>query len=356
MTFATITTPPQRLLAEAKWAFATRRVSRIDGAALRDDFAAAAPGDLILARVSEIGQHKGIQLVSGRRAALFPGDLVVMPVAARYATDQFEGTAEIDARGADMLAGGGCLGRMRARHERMRPATRVIPLGRIMTAAGAPMNLADYALPDAPAPAGLPVIAVLGTSMNSGKTLATARLGLGLRRAGRKVALVKGTGTAAFGDFNEYADTGAAYVGDFTDGGLATTYLAPVGRIRAATDRVLAEAGRRGCDVAVMEIADGLLQRETAALLADPEFSAGLAGIVFACGDPLAATGGAAELARNGLRPLALTGMVSCSPMASAEAEDATGLRVMTKEALADPAQAMRLLREATGAMRGAVA
>jgi len=356
MTFATVTTPPQTLLSQAKWAFVTRRVRRTDATALRDDFDAARPGDLILGRVSEIGQHKGIQLVSGRRSELFPGDLVIMPVAARYAPDQFEGIARIDPRGADMLAGGGCLGRLRARNARVRPATRVLPMGRVMTRTGKPVNVADYALPEGTAPACLPVIAVVGTAMNSGKTLATARLGYGLRQAGRRVALIKATGTGAFGDFNEYTDTGAHYVADFTDGGFATTYMEPPERIRDAAWRLLAEAGRRGCDVAVMEIADGLLQRETAALLADPAFTGGLSGLVFACGDPVAAAGGAAELARHGLVPLALTGMLSCSPMASAEAERATGMRVMTKEALADPAEAMRLLREAKGAGRKAVA
>ncbi|HBB82520.1 MAG TPA: DUF1611 domain-containing protein, partial [Sulfitobacter sp.] len=41
-----------------------------------------------------------------------------------------------------------------------------------------------------------------------------------------------------------------------------------------------------------------------------------------------------------GLVPDALTGLVSCSPMASAEAQAATGLTVLTKEDLSDPAEA----------------
>jgi len=347
MTLHAITTPVAKLLERAKWAFSTRRVETADAAGLDDDFAKVEAGDLILGRVLALGQHRGIQLASGRRSALFEGDLVAMPAAARYAPDQFEGTAGIDPEGADMLAGGGCLGRMRARNERVRPATRVLPLGRVTTVGGRPVNVADYALPAVHTSPALPVIAVLGTAMNAGKTLATARLGYGLRQAGRRVALIKATGTGAFGDYNEFADTGVALVGDFTDAGMATTYLQPHARIVEGIARLLAEAERRGCDVAVMEIADGLFQRETAALLADPAVAAGFAGVVFACGDPVAAAGGAAELRRLGIEPAALTGMLSCSPMASGEAEAATGLRVLTQGDLSDPAEAMRLLRNA---------
>ena len=116
------------------------------------------------------------------------------------------------------------------------------------------------------------MIGVVGTSMNSGKTLATAQLVLGLRRAGFRVGAIKITGTGAFGDFNEYADSGAHYVADFTDAGMVTTYREPLDRIKSATETLVAEAGARGCDIVVMEVADGLLQRETAAIIADPWF------------------------------------------------------------------------------------
>lgn len=59
--------------------------------------------------------------------------------------------------------------------------------------------------------------------------------------------------------------------------------------------------------------------------------------MVFACGDAVAAAGGVTELARYGLRPDALTGIVSCSPLASAEA--ATKVPVLRKGDLADPAE-----------------
>ena len=243
---------------------------------------------------------------------------------------------------------------MIARNERIKNATRLLPVGRLLDAVRHPVNLDRFALPATDAAQDIPVIFVLGTAMNSGKTLATAQLALGLRRAGYKVAAIKGTGTGAFGDFNEYADTGAHWVADFTDAGMVTTYREPLDRVKAGLDLLLGHAAARGCQIAVMEIADGLFQRETGALIADPWLRARQSGLIFACGDAVAAAGGVAELARHGLRPDALTGILSCSPMAVAEAETATGAPVLRKGDLADPAEANVFALRALGKDRQA--
>jgi hypothetical protein len=327
----------------AKWSFSTRRVDQTIATGLDADLAATRPGDLILGRIISISQHQRIQLPTGRPSSLYPGDLIVMPCGARYAPDQFEGHAKIDAEGCDMLAGGGCLGQMISRNERIKPPTRVQPLGRITNTRGVVMNVADFALPKAAGAATLPVIAVLGTAMNSGKTTAAVALSFGLTRAGWRVATIKATGTGAFGDYNDYVDTGAHMVADFTDAGMVTTYLEPLARIKSGIADLLWQAEVSGAEVVVMEVADGLFQRETAGLVADAEFRGGLAGVVFACGDALAASGGVTELARHNLRPVALTGIVSCSPMATIEAQAATGVEVMTRGQLLDPAEANRI-------------
>ncbi len=327
----------------AKWCFATRRIDQSLATGLTSDFAAVVPGDLILGRVVSIGHHRRIQLPSGRPATLYPGDLVVLPCAARYAPDQFEGLADIDPKGCDLLAGGGCVGRMTQRNERIKPPTRIQPLGRITGPDGMVLNTSAFGLAPSQRRGAIPVIGVIGTAMNSGKTTATAALAHGLTRAGWQVAAMKGTGTGAFGDFNAYTDAGAAYVADFTDAGMTTTYLEPMPRILAGIDTLVAEGATRGCELAVMELADGVFQRETAALLADPDARLRFAGFLFCCGDALAATGGVAQLAQKGIRPIALTGMLSCSPMAVAEAEAACGVKALTRDQLLDPAEANRL-------------
>ena len=332
------------LLSQAKWAFSTRRVPRDVAVRMVDSLDGAVSGDLVVGRVQHIGSHKRIQLAEGRASQLYPGDIVVLACGDRYAPDQFEGLAELDASGSDMLAGGGVLGRMRHRHARMSAPTRVAPLGLLADASGRAINLADHALDPADRPAALTVIGAVGASMNSGKTTAVASLAHGMTRAGYRVAALKATGTGAFGDFNAYVDTGARYVADFTDVGMASTYRQPLERIEAGLDTLLAHAGRAGCEVAIVELADGVFQRETAGLLKKTSIRDGFAGVIFAAPDALAAAGGHAALRAMGIEPAVMTGMVSCSPLGAAEAEAATGIRVITREMLCDPVEADAIL------------
>ncbi|MEL6265719.1 MAG: DUF1611 domain-containing protein [Pseudomonadota bacterium] len=342
------------LLAErAKWAFTTRRVERAAAVGLDRNVSRARAGDLVLARVERIGSHRRLQLASGRPSELYPGDLVVLACGARYAPDQFEGIATLDPAGADLLAGGGVLGTMRAANARMARPTRLTPVGLLRGRGGRVLRLADFALAPRPRPAGMTVIAGVGAAMNAGKTTAVACLANGLGRAGHGVAALKVTGTGAFGDYNAYLDAGAAHVADFVDAGMASTYREPRARIVAAMDTLLAHAAAAGCDIAVVELADGIFQRETAELLADPAVRARFDGVIYAARDGASAAGGVAVLRGHGIEPAVLTGLVAASPLGAAEATAATGIAVTGREALMDPAfagaLAARLGRDTAG-------
>ncbi|WP_265501647.1 hypothetical protein [Paracoccus beibuensis] len=105
-----MTTNAPTALAGAKWTFATRRVDTSVVAGLDTAFDKARAGDLILAQVERLGQHRRVQLTSGRPSLIYSGDMIVLACGARYAPDRFEGEAKIDASSADLLAGGGCIG------------------------------------------------------------------------------------------------------------------------------------------------------------------------------------------------------------------------------------------------------
>ena len=169
--------------------------------------------------------------------------------------------------------------------------------------------------------------------MNSGKTTAAASLAHGLIRAGYKTACIKATGTGAFGDFNRLEDGGAAVL-DFTDVGMASTYRAPISQIEDGFDTLVATAAAKGAEIAVVEIADGVFQKETRDILMSSRISARLDGVLFAAPDALGAYGAESVLATAGLTPFAISGMVSCSPLAAAEAAEATGLPILTREDL----------------------
>lgn len=332
-----------------KWSFTTRRVERHDAARISRALHLAESGDLVLAQVESIGSHGKLQLASGRPSELYPGDLVVVACGARYATDQFEGVAEIGPGGAELLAGGGVIGTLRLRHAAMKMPTRLRPLGLLLDHDNKVVNLARYAIKSARERRPSVVIGVVGSSMNAGKTTAVASLVYGLRRAGCKVAAIKATGTGAFGDFNAYEDAGAQTVLDFTDAGMVSTYLQPLPRLQAALNTLISSAAEAGAEIAVVEFADGVLQHETAALLAKPDVRAMFSGFLYAAQDSLSALGGCVALGRLDIVPVALTGLIARSPLSVAEAEQATGQVVMSREALRDPAQAgvlMNVMRQ----------
>jgi hypothetical protein len=215
----------------------------------------------------------------------------------------------------------------------MEEPTRLKPIGLLTGARGHVLNVADYALPTMTANDRVTVIGVFGASMNSGKTTAASSLAHGLVRAGYATAGVKATGTGAFGDFNSFEDGGAPAL-DFTDAGMATTYRMPLERIEAGFDTLVATAAARGAEVVVVEIADGVFQQETRAVLQSSRIRERLDGILFAAPDALSALGGAMVLNQLGLSPFAISGMVSCSPLAAAEAADVSGLPILTREDL----------------------
>ncbi len=327
--------------AAAKWSFAARRVERSKAVRLLSapsDLATVRAGDLVLAEVTKIGNHKRLQCADGRFSPLWPGDRIVVACADRYAVDQFHGHARIKGNSADLLAGGGVAGEIISRNDKVSRGTTLSILGRLADARGAAINVDRFALPpEAPGRSAL-VIGVLGTGMNAGKTAAAAGLINGFTRLGRRVAAIKATGTGSFGDLHEYEAAGAAQVLDFTDAGMASTYRQPLERVIAATDLLLAHAAC--CDVAVVELADGVSQVETAALLSRPDYVARLDGTILAAPDALAAQGALSWLDERGLEPMALSGLITRAPLAAEEAGTATGLQVMDRMVLADPATA----------------
>lgn len=341
-------------LHRAKWAFTTRHVRRKDVERLLPASAACEAGQLLLAEVMQLGQHDGVQLESGRRSQLYLGDRIVVCLGNRYAPDQFEGIAKIEnGQDCELLAGGGVAGVVRHRHGRMRSATGLRVLGVLGDADGSPINIARYALAlpepqlvDGPS---IPVVVVVGSSMNAGKTTACASLIHGLARNGLKVGAVKITGTGSFGDVQSYADAGAAEVLDFTDAGFASTYRVEPSLLERTAMRLIAELEARGCEAVVVEIADGLFQQETAALMASPTLRDALGQVVFAAADAMGAVAGVQRLRSLGWTVSAFTGLVTASPLAASEAEAILrsvdcAVPCFSRDDLRNPAGAARLL------------
>lgn len=329
---------PTPIVAAAKWAFTTRRVNKADVGGISKDFHFAQSGDLVIAEVVSIGSHKCTQLATGRNSTLYVGDKIVLCCGDRYAPDQFEGRGVIVSDVCDMLAGGGLIGKMNYKNEKISDPTQLRPIGLLTDSGGDIINIASYSIPNRSAPSDLTVIGVVGASMNAGKTTATVALAYGLKQAGYNVATIKATGTGAFGDFNAMIDAGIEHVADFTDAGMPSTYLQSADRVEQGMSSLLADAKANGADIAVVELADGIYQKETANLLENSELVKGIFdGFMYASGDAVSAVGGVKHLRNIGYEPVAVSGMVSLSPLAVKEAEAITGVSILKKQELECP-------------------
>ncbi|MGI9002449.1 MAG: DUF1611 domain-containing protein [Pseudonocardia sp.] len=336
-------------IARAKVAYSVRRVD-LDRPLRVVTGPGRAPrhGDLALAEIATIGQHEKLELTGSRRSSLYRGDEIVVAYGARYAPDQFEAELPDDLDECDLVAAGGCAARVRSQHSSMTDATRIRPIGLLATASGV-LNVADGALPAPPesitaGAATVPTILVAGTSMNAGKTTTVASLVHGLDRAGLRVGAGKITGTGAGGDRNSYDDAGAAEALDFTDLGFVTTYRMPVPRLARLAADMHDHLLARGVDAVVLEIADGVLQGETCELLAHPSVQQRVDGAVFAASDAAGALLGVSRMRACGQRVLAVSGLVTASPLALREAQTGLDVPVYDTADLCDPTLATNLL------------
>lgn len=333
-------------LERSKRAYTTRRVDLSLARKLVSRGLRPAPGDLLLAKVIRLGQHTGLQLAAGRRATLFPGDEILVCYGNRYAPDQFEALVPDHLGPCHLVASGGVAANARCWHSRMRRPTEIEPLGLVVDSDGNPLNVSAFRLPEEASIVGTQarVIAVVGTSMNSGKTTSAAHLIRGLAAAGFRVGAAKVTGTGASGDVHLLADAGASPVVDFTDFGFASTYRVPVIDLERMLREAISYLTHAGAEKIVIEIADGLYQEETAALLKSATFRRQISGIIFAASDAMGAASGMEWLEQRGLPVLAVTGCLTSSPLAMEEAARATALPVLGLQDLADAGHALALI------------
>jgi hypothetical protein len=306
-------------------------------------------GDLVLARVESLGHHTRLHLPDGRRRNLFVGDDVILAYADRYAPSQFEAAVPSRLDDCHLVAGGGIAALVTERHRHVRRPTRIRPLGLVANEEGEPLNVAGWALPppSAAARAGsVPTLAVVGTAMDSGKTTTAAFLARGLSACGIRVGYAKVTGTAAAGDPSLVADAGADPVLDFTDAGYASTYRIPTTALESVFVDLVAHLQGSGVGAILLEIADGLFQTETAALIARDAFRRFVDGVVFAAQDAMGAAAGVSRIREAGHRVFALAGRLEVAPLQVREACAVARLPFLRRRDLADPSTATKLLEE----------
>ena len=347
--------PPARLVvvtklsperrAAAKPTFTTRRVPAEAMLTILSGALRPRSGDLVLAVVERLGHHSRVELPSGRKARLMVGDEVIVAYADRYAPDQFEATIPRHLGVTELVASGGIASDVVSKSTAVRAATRIRPVGLLGDEDGRALNVADFALrPVEPVTDRPPVIAVVGTSMNSGKTTTITHLVQGLHRAGKRPGVTKVTGTGSGNDFWVQVDAGAHRMLDFTDAGFASTYRIPMHHLERIFVELVDHLAASDCGAILVEVADGIYQQETAQLIDSPAFRAVVDGVIFAAGEAMGAAKGVDHLRAMGLPVMAVSGRLTSSPLATREAALACALPTLTLDELHSPEHAMRIL------------
>jgi len=310
-----------------KFGFATHAVPRRAMSRLAPFAHAPQIGDLVAAEVLSIGKHTTLEDRTGVSVHIFPGDRLVGAFGNRYATDQYEGYVPTQVQEEfDLLSIGGVCGQVVSQHASMQPPTRLRMLGAVCDLQGHGLNLSQFRLQRRDAGSTCELILVVGASMNSGKTTTVGTLVRALSNAGMRVCATKVTGTAAGKDGRYFASCGATRVLDFTDVGYPSTYMLNLHELLDVYGTLIAHLQDYQPDYIVIEVADGIFQRETRMLLDSVRFRSRINHVFFAANDSLSAECGVRALSALNMPLRATSGMLTQSPLAVREAEEATGL------------------------------
>ena len=276
-------------------------------------------GVLVAVRVlNNKTRYNQLELTSGRMATVTQGDVVVGALGHRKALLGYSGHLPSALSVGDtiqLLNIGGVLGVCDSANPDVGPPFDCEVLGAVLhfpylgerigvpARAGARAFDADAQL----ATNEVPVVALAGTCMDSGKTAAACAIVGRLRHRGLHVAACKATGVSLRRDILAMEDAGAENTMIFSDLGIVTTTEK---NGPALTRALLSELAAGKPDVIVLELGDGLLGAYgVEAILSDASIRDAMTAVVLCANDPVAAWGGARILREQfGIEPAVVTG------------------------------------------------
>ena len=259
-------------------------------------------GVLIAVRVlNNKSRYNQLELTSGRMATVTMGDIVVGALGHRNALRGYSGHLPGALNPGDhvqLLNIGGVIGLCDSANPDVGAPFECEVLGTVLEfpylgeRIGVPARAGSETLDNEAVLKmnAVPVVALAGTCMDSGKTAAACAIVGRLRHLGLKVAACKATGVSLRRDILAMEDAGATDTMIFSDLGVVTT-TAQNGP--ALTRSLLTALSSKMPDVIVLELGDGLLGAYgVAAILADEQIREALTAVVLCANDPVSAWGG----------------------------------------------------------------
>lgn len=278
-------------------------------------------GDLVYGSIERIGQHGSLENSQGRIHSVHQGSTAVFVYGNRYAPDYYEGIIpEKSAKNADLLARSGVLGLVKTKSSKVIDPTKVKVLGYVCDENENVINTRRFPLVQAKRVEKkyprAKMILVVGTAMNSGKSAAAVACCWALNAMGYNVRASKVTGTASLKDILHMNDAGADPFADFSFLGYPSTYLLPDEEMLHIFNTLDLKYANNKENFWVVELADGIMQRETAMLLRSEEVRSRIHKLIFCAADAFGAIGGLEVLKKQfDLAPNAISGICSSSPL-----------------------------------------
>lgn len=295
-------------------------------------------GILVAVRVlNNKTRYNQLELTSGRMATVKQGDVVVGALGHRKALRGYSGHLPTSLQPGDLvqlLNIGGVLGLCDSANPDVGPPFECEVLGTVLhfpylgERIGVPARAGRQALNKDAAldTQGVPVIALAGTCMDSGKTAAACAIVGRLRHLGLNIAACKATGVALRRDILTMQDAGAGATMIFSDFGIVATTAA---NGPALTRTLLSSLASAKPDVIVLELGDGLLGAYgVEAILTDSAIRAALTAVVLCANDPVSAWGGAKILREQfGIEPAVVSGPATDNAVGVDQIRERMGLR-----------------------------
>jgi hypothetical protein len=300
-------------------------------------------GDVAVFEVISIGKHSQMQDHEKRNAAIYPGDHIMAAFGTRYATEQFEGYVPTQVMSEyHILGAGGTVGIIHSMHSKFANVgpTRLKLIGYAVDQKGNLLNTKKNKAVDMVPYRGVMqsftrVILSIGSSMDSGKTTTAAHLVRGLKKARMKTGFIKLTGTVYTKDRDLAYDNGADVVTDFGELGFPSTYMCSEEELLNLYESLLHQIKASELEYVVIEIADGIYQRETEMLLRNAQFMSGVDAVIFSAGDSLSAVQGVRALKEINVHPTALCGLFTASPLLIREVQSKVQVPIFTIDMMA---------------------
>lgn len=342
------------------------KVDKIGSAALRaglrsdvrlSDGIVSQEGYVIAARVlNDKAVYNQMENTSGRMTRLKSGDILAGVLGHRRALQGYAGDVPDSLEVGDRLQVlnlGGVIGRCTSYNPDVGRPFELEVLGAVLhfphlgKRVGEPAHIGLQAIPEEnPTVEFAPVVAVVGTCMNSGKTAAACEIIHGLGRRGLRVAGAKVTGVSLLRDTLNMSDYGAVEALSFTDAGIVSTrpQSAPAG-----ARRLLSHLSRLKPDVIVVEFGDGIFgEYGVREVLAESKIRRAIVGVVLCANDPAGAWGAVSAMTAEPALPVSIvSGRVTDNEVGSSFVRE--HLQLPAANALSAPEELSQLVYERLG-------